>query len=213
MVAQLALDGSYSGQLVQNTGPPFDSVPFNPTRVQGTAVGTGSLKFTDANNGTFRYVVNGVSQSKAITRQVFGPLPTCTFDLAIDVTQAYNYQDLWWAAPAGSESGWGINLTHQGDTIFATWFTYDASGAATWVSVTAPRNADGTYSGKIYRTSGPPFNAVPFDPTLVQTQEAGTASFTFTDGNDATFDYTLDGVTQEKRITRQIFQTPGTVCQ
>jgi len=22
----------------------------------------------------------------------------------------------------------GINVTHQGDTIFATWFTYDAAG-------------------------------------------------------------------------------------
>src|SRR5262249_5295456 len=33
-----------------------------------------------------------------------------------------NYQGLWWAAPAASESGWGINLAHQGDTIFASWF-------------------------------------------------------------------------------------------
>jgi hypothetical protein len=28
------------------------------------------------------------------------------------------------AVPGGSESGWGVNLTHQGDTIFASWFTY-----------------------------------------------------------------------------------------
>ncbi len=34
-----------------------------------------------------------------------------------------NYQGLWWNAPAGSESGWGINFAHQGDTLFATWFT------------------------------------------------------------------------------------------
>ncbi|MGC1818702.1 MAG: S8 family peptidase, partial [Casimicrobiaceae bacterium] len=38
---------------------------------------------------------------------------------------APNYQGLWWASPAGSESGWGINFAHQGDVIFATWFTYD----------------------------------------------------------------------------------------
>ncbi|HEX7273240.1 MAG TPA: hypothetical protein VF420_13935, partial [Casimicrobiaceae bacterium] len=36
-----------------------------------------------------------------------------------------NYEGLWWAAPAGSESGWGVNFAHQGDTIFASWFTYD----------------------------------------------------------------------------------------
>ena len=31
-----------------------------------------------------------------------------------------NYTGLWWASPAGSESGWGISLAHQGDVIFAT---------------------------------------------------------------------------------------------
>jgi serine protease len=40
---------------------------------------------------------------------------------------------LWWAAPAGSESGWGINFANQGNVIFATWFTYDATGKAWWL--------------------------------------------------------------------------------
>jgi hypothetical protein len=42
---------------------------------------------------------------------------------------ARNYEGLWWNAPAASESGWGINFTHQGDTIFATSFTYGADTA------------------------------------------------------------------------------------
>ena len=37
-----------------------------------------------------------------------------------------NYGGLWYNAPAESEAGWGINFAHQGDVIFATWFTYDA---------------------------------------------------------------------------------------
>ena len=41
----------------------------------------------------------------------------------------------------------------------------------------------------------------------------GSATFTFTDGNTATFNYTVDGVTQTKTITRQVLQNPGTVCQ
>ena len=45
-----------------------------------------------------------------------------------------NYQGLWWAAPAGRESGWGIDLAHQGDVIFASWFTYDASGKGLWLA-------------------------------------------------------------------------------
>ena len=36
-----------------------------------TQVGTGTLSFSDANNGTFAYTVNGVSQTKAVTREVF----------------------------------------------------------------------------------------------------------------------------------------------
>jgi len=33
-----------------------------------------------------------------------------------------SYQGIWWAAPAGAESGWGINFTHQGDVVLKAWF-------------------------------------------------------------------------------------------
>jgi hypothetical protein len=39
-----------------------------------------------------------------------------------------------------------------------------------------------------------------------------TASFTFTDGNSGRFSYTVNGVTQTKAITRQVFNLPGTIC-
>jgi hypothetical protein len=213
MTANLQLDGSYAGTLNQTTGPPFSAQPFNPLLVHAVGMGTGTLVFQDAKSGTFTYTVNGTTQTKNIVRQVFGPLPTCTFDLLPDLSKATNYQDLWWAAPAGSESGWGINLTQQGSVIFATWFTYGMDGKPLWVSVTAPQTAAGKFSGTLYRTTGPPFNASPFDPAQVKAQQAGTATFTFTDGNNATFAYTLDGVTQSKAITRQVFVEPGTVCQ
>ena len=48
-----------------------------------------------------------------------------------------NYEGLWWASPASSESGWGINFAHQGDTIFASWFTYDLTGKGLWLVMTA----------------------------------------------------------------------------
>ncbi len=41
----------------------------------------------------------------------------------------------------------------------------------------------------------------------------GTATFTFGDGNNATFAYTVDGISQIKSITREVFASPGTVCQ
>src|SRR5213078_4509512 len=131
----------------------------SPGGAAGTVVGTGTLTFTGANDASFAYTVNGISQTKSIVRQAFGPLPTCTYSAQPNLALATNYQDLWWAVPGGSESGWGVNLTHQGDTIFATWFTYDLDRTPLWLSVTAPKTAAGTYSGTLYRTTGPAFNA------------------------------------------------------
>jgi len=206
-------DQVYKGTLSQCSGPPFNALPFTPSSVRCVAAGTGSLEFTDIDSGTFTYTIGGVTQTKSITREAFGPLPTCTFALLSDLAQAYNYQDLWWASPAGSESGWGVNLSHQGDIIFATWFTYAADGSPMWLVATTTKTAPGTYTGTLYQTSGPPFNAVPFDSAKVVATSVGTATFTFTDGNNGTFAYTVNGVSQTKAITRQVFVAPGTVCQ
>ena len=117
------------------------------------------------------------------------------------------------------ESGWGINLNHEGDTIFATWFTYDLDGTPIWLVVTAPKTDQGKYSGDLYRTTGPAFNAMPFNPLNVIATKVGTATFTFADGNDATFHYTVQfaqlpgPVDQSKSIVREIFAAPGTACQ
>ena len=49
-----------------------------------------------------------------------------------------NFGGLWWGA-GGTESGWGIDFDHQGDRIFATWYTYDTNGKAWWLSMLATR--------------------------------------------------------------------------
>ena len=214
MTAPLVSGGNvYSGTLYATTGPPFNAAPFNPALVAPTAVGSGKLTFSDADNGTFAYTVHGVSQVKAITREVFGPVPTCRFGIQSDLGKATNFQDLWWNAPAGSESGWGINITHQGTTLFVTWFTYDLDGSPLWLSGTAQKTAATTYSGTLNRTSGPAFNATPWNPAGVTLTQVGTLMLTFADGNHATFAYTVNGISQTKQITREIFRAPGTVCQ
>ena len=202
----------YSGALYRTTGPAFNAVPFNPSQVTPAQVGNGTLSFSDASNGTFTYTVNGIPGVKNITRQVFGSLPTCTSGGG-DPASATNYQDLWWAAPAGSESGWGVNFTHQGDTIFATWFTYDVDGTPMWLVATAPKTAPATYAGTLYRTTGPAFNAVPFNPASVVSTAVGTATLSFTDGNTGTFAYTVNNVSQAKAITREVFGSAATICQ
>jgi hypothetical protein len=221
MTANSTGANTFSGTLLQATGPAFDAVPFpplgSPGGIMGSSVGTGTLTFTDANNGAFTYTVNGISQAKAITRQAFGPLPTCVFSASNNLATTANYTALWWAAPAGSESGWGINFTHQGNTIFASWFTFDHDHTPMWLVVTATNSGNGTYTGTLFRLTGPPFNAVPFPPIGspggAMPTPVGTATFTFSDGNNAQFAYTVNGVSQTKAITRQVFTPPGTVCQ
>ncbi len=125
---------------------------------------------------------------------------------------AANYEGLWWASPAGSESGWGINFAHQGDIIFATWFTYDTTGKAWWLSMTATKSATGVYGGTLYATHGPAFSAKPFNPALVTRSAVGSATLTFTDANDAQFAYTVNGVSQVKALTREVYASPVPVA-
>jgi len=203
----------FSGNLVTGTGPPFTA--FDPARVAAAEVGSVTFTFIDANTATFAYNVNGIAQTKTITREVFAsPVPACTFGALANLALATNFQDIWWKAPANSESGWGINLTHQGDTIFVTWFTFGADGKPLWFVVATTKSAPNVYSGTLYRmVSGPPFSAVPFDSALVNGTPVGTVTLTFSDGNNGIFAYTVDGTSQAKPITRQVFAAPGTACQ
>ena len=70
-----------------------------------------------------------------------------------------NYEGMWWAAPPGSESGWGLNISHQGDTIFASWFTHDSAGKAWWLTMTATKESSDSYSGLLIESRAPPFSA------------------------------------------------------
>ncbi len=119
-------------------------------------IGTATLTFTDVSHGTFHYDVNlpggTVSQTKAITQQQLAapPLATCFFGTNPNLAAATNYQGIWWAgtsANPGTEQGWGINFTHQGDIMFASWFTYDLDGDA------AVAGGNGT-QGRTWRLQG-----------------------------------------------------------
>jgi hypothetical protein len=206
--------GVYAGEVITVTGPSFDAVPWDRSTVVETTVGTMIVAFSDADNGVLHYTVNGITQTKPITRQLFAePVPVCTWGALADLTLAATFQDLWWAAPAGSESGWGVNFTQQGNIIFFTWFTYDALHQPLWFIAVAELKSPGVYQGPISTVTGPPFNAVPFDPANVVETVVGDVTITFADGNHATFAYTINGVMQTKQITRQVFADPGTACQ
>jgi hypothetical protein len=116
-------DGAFSGEIHRVTGPAFNASPW--TAINATSVGTMTLRFSAPDRGTLSYTFNGTPVSKTIERYVFGPPPACTSVAGSRAAQT-NYQDMWWN-PA--ESGWGVNLTHQGDILFATLFTYAPTAA------------------------------------------------------------------------------------
>ncbi len=87
---------------------------------------------------------------------------TCTvaIDSAKSVTATFsastpgasNYTALWWNA---AESGWGINLNHQGNIVFGTLFTYDAIGAPLWLVMSDGRPAVRTARPSPASSTGP----------------------------------------------------------
>jgi len=119
------------------------------------------------------------------------------------VVGAANHEGMWWNP---SEDGWGINLEHQGDIIFSTWFTYDLAGKAWWLVMIANAGAGNTYAGKIYTTTGSSYLASTFSKGVPQ--EVGVGVLTFADSGHATFDYTVNGgPPQTKSIVPQQFGT------
>ena len=220
MTATRTAEGIYSGTLVLTSGSSYAAVPYDPGALKvAPFTGSATLIFDSPTSGTLVYSPTSVEVRQPIVMQAFGPLPTCVWGAMPDLAKATNYTDLWWASPPGTEIGWGVNLTHQGTTIFATWFTYDASGAAMWLSVTAPQTGSATFSGTLYRTTGPSWGTVPFESDLVEYLAVGVATFAFTDGNAGTFVYSVNSQggagssIRIKAITRQIFRPPGTACQ
>ena len=201
----------YTGAIYRTSGPALSSATFDPNAVGVTAVGMGTLMFKAIDSGVFAYTVGDFSGAKEITRMAFSSsMPSCSVGGEAKASGRTSYQDLWWRP---SESGWGVNIAHQGDTLFATWFTYDAAGRGQWLVMSnAARTAEGKYAGKVYRTTGPSFDSPSWEASRVRATEIGDASFTFNGASNGTFAYTLEGVTRSKPIERMVFALPASVC-
>ena len=205
---------TFAGALLRSVGPPFNANPFTPIGAANlTAVGTMTIAFATPDTAQLTYTVNGTTVTKQIVRQVFGSRAAACQETTADRAPLVNYTDLWWAGQ--QESGWGVNVTHQDDTLFATLFTYDANGKGMWPFMSAGRKqADGSYTGDLLiGTHASPFNAQPFVPINASNfRNAGTMRFQFTSGTTGVLTYSVDGVTVSKTITRQVFSSPVPAC-
>jgi hypothetical protein len=156
------------------------------------------------------YTISGQTSVKPLQRiQFASPQTLCLYSTGARKGDT-NYQDLWWNP---SESGWGINLTHQGNTIFATRFTYVDEGRPVWLYLVAERVSASQFTGRFAATSGVPFSQINHAPALINTVDIGSGSLTFQDGEHARFDYNVLGVSGSTAIQRQVFATPVTHCE
>lgn len=135
---------------------------------------------------------------------VAGPAPAMN-------TWGTDMSDLWWNP---DESGWGINIAHQRDTIFATIFVYGADNRARWYVAPAmvapdpnvtPTTVTYAFSGKLYETQGPALGGA-FDPAAVTNREVGTASINFYEVGKGTLTYGVDNTAVTREIRRQTFK-------
>jgi alpha-tubulin suppressor-like RCC1 family protein len=182
-----------SGTIYQVTGGTALSVPWNGSAKAVATAGLGSLTFYDNNRGVLNYTLNGASGVKAITRQVFmtGAAPP-----------AVDYSDLWWNA---SESGWGVALTQQFGTIFATLYSYDNGGKPRWYVASNCPMVSNSCTGDLYQVSGGSSPNVQWNDAGKVVKKVGSARFTFSGNGSGTMNYDINGATGTKVITRQAF--------
>jgi hypothetical protein len=200
---------TFSGPLYRVTGSPLAAANLSPIP---TAVGTMTAAFA-GEAGTLEYTIDGTRVTKQIRKQVYGRRAAQCRESYGARTDARNYQDLWYDP---RQPGWGVNITHQDATLFATLFTYDEAGRDVWyVMSNATLQADGSFSGDLFRTRGPAFNADPFTPiSASDVTQVGTMRLQFADGMSGTMTVLLTGAAPvEKSISRQVFSRPASGCK
>jgi hypothetical protein len=115
------------------------------------------------------------------------------------------FTDLWWK-PA--ESGWGVNVDHQDQQMFLTFYVYGTGGTPYWVTALL-NHAPGTsytFSGEVSESHGTWFGGT-YDPGQWGTRKVGTATFSSNDRYTATLTYTVDETPVSKTIERFTIQS------
>ncbi len=194
-------DGSFAGPVFRVAGTPFQLIDDASAITAVTQVGSAQMSFAASGDLTLSYNVFGVQQTRQLEPFVFVADPPSCFSTLDARAGARNYSDLWWNS---REPGWGLTLAHQGDIVFALWYTYGAGGRDQWISASAlTLQADGSYRGALQRPdSGTPLAEIMGPATSFPVPEVGSAELRFSDGETGTFSYTLEGVSQSKPIER-----------
>jgi hypothetical protein len=111
----------------------------------------------------------------------------------------HDFTDIWWAS---AESGWGISIHSKGVNVFAAWFVYSQTRVPIWYTLQGGSwTTVTTYSGKVYQSSGSYFGGN-FDVSTGTASVVGTGTLTFSSYERGTLEFTVNGTTVKKEITR-----------
>ncbi len=210
MLATRKSDNTFTGDVIEVHGSPYTAAPYDAAAKRAAVVGSGTLTFADDNTATFAYSAKSVSRTVPLSKYPLGgPAAVCAYASQSDIDATTNYQGLWWGGM--TQDGWGINVAHEGDRIYATWYAYDIDGSPTWFAALLNRTSSTVFDGSLIRASGPPFGGS-FDASRVSLTTVGTATLTFADGGSATWTYRIGSATGSKAIRSMVFAPVGTAC-
>lgn len=129
---------------------------------------------------------------------------TCAYTIDTTSVSPSNVTGLWWNS---SESGWGATMTQEANIIFVAMYTYDNSAVPVWYVVPNCPIVGGGCTGGLYRVQGGTAPTRSWAGAGVIATQVGTMTLAFSDVNNGTMTFTIDGVSGFKSITRQIFAT------
>lgn len=141
-----------NGELYQVTGGSAPTTTWNGANKVVTKVGSIGFVFTDAASGTMTYSINGVSVSKAITRQQFYTAPSGSL-----------YAGNWSGSYSGSDSGTCSMVISTGGALsgscvgklagsFTISGSVDAQGEVSF-HIGSGSSISGTFSGQFVSTT------------------------------------------------------------
>ena len=187
-----------AGDLYTFTGTPLSQITAG-ANTTATKVGTGSIVVTSSNRLSLNYSIGTVQQTKTdLEPQNFAAadqLPFCSLQTSTGAgfrAGLTNFTDHWWGGP--NASGWGIQISHQGNQVFGGWYSYSPTGKATWLTLQGLQDTSNAkhFTGTIYQvatsTGYPQING-PIAPNAIA--PVGTFEFNFASGETGVFTYSL----------------------
>jgi acetyl esterase/lipase len=187
------IGNSCAGALVTANGTPLAQIT-DATTFKIQQSGTATLTLTATNRLNLSYAIGNIVQTKFdLEPQDFAApadIPLCSLQTA-SRANATNYTDHWWGA--GQQAGWGVQISHQANTVFFGWYSYNDAGSATWLVGIGRADAasPSRFKGDLYQVpTGVAFFDI-FTPTQPQTNVVGSFSLNFSNGETGAFSYSL----------------------